>query len=84
MNNSTPNGGVDGHVRIVGNGKPNNLNMLQQVGSQVEFGDRFAYRYCEVEQTNQTRGNNVAKKTLKKSKKLEATKPLTVAIGRKF
>ena len=83
MNNSTLWRSSDGGAQIGRKTNPNNLNMLQPVGSQVEFGDRFAYRYCEVEQTNQTRGNNMAKKTLKKSKKLEATKPLTVAIGRR-
>jgi hypothetical protein len=38
-------------------------------------------RRCPTGQIKR-RGNKMAKKTLKKSKKIEATKPLTVALGK--
>ena len=64
MNNSTPNGGVDGHVRIIGDGKPNNLNILQPVGLQAEFGDRFAYRQCDVGQDKSNEGEQNGQENL--------------------
>jgi hypothetical protein len=46
----------------------------------VDFGDCFAYKAAMPSRANQERETNMAKKTLKKSKKIEATKPLTRAI----
>jgi hypothetical protein len=43
------------------------------------FGDCFAYNRNDAPQgKSQARGNKMAKKTLKKAKKMEATKPLTI------
>jgi hypothetical protein len=46
----------------------------------VDFGDCFAYNAAMPSRANQVRETNMAKKTLKKSKKIEATKPLTRTI----
>lgn len=46
----------------------------------VDFGACFAYKAAMPSRANQKRETNMAKKTLKKSKKIEATKPLTRAI----
>lgn len=45
----------------------------------LRFGDCVANRITKLSRANQTRGNKMAKKTLKKAKKIEATKPLLVA-----
>jgi hypothetical protein len=54
------------------------LSGLQLSEAAAKFGDCFAYSTAMPNGANQTRGNKMAKKTLKKSKKIEATKPLTV------
>ena len=42
----------------------------------MDFGDPFAYNTSKPYGANQVRENKMAKKTLKKSKKMEPTKPL--------
>jgi hypothetical protein len=50
MSNSTLGMSISDRTRIGGKAKPNNPSMLQLVALQVEFGDCFAYMYCDVEQ----------------------------------
>jgi len=55
---------------------------LRFAGSVMDFGGMFAYKSSVAPRANQTKEKNMAKKTLKKSKKIEATKPLMTLPGK--
>jgi hypothetical protein len=55
---------------------------LQHRESFLDFGARFAYNDSDAHQGKSSEGEKMAKKTLKKAKKIEATKPLMTLPGK--
>ena len=68
MINSTSRPPIRGRAQIGRNANPQNLGMLQTLGLQVEFGDRFAYGYCEVQQGKSNEGEQNGQENLEEGK----------------
>jgi hypothetical protein len=68
----------EGHPEGRAGSDPNNQKHLWASGRVVDIGEQLAYREASAQTGDSKKGKtNMASKKLKKSKKMEATKPLT-------
>ncbi len=80
MINSTSGGAVAARRRHDRGAKSRRKSILQRGEPAAKFGDRFACMIKTLDRADEAWENEMAKKKLKRSKKLEANKPLTVDV----